>query len=136
MQLSEVKFVYIHAPELRGLRVEPETAAPETATTARPAPPPFDGRAVWASLHRRALTWDAGDDSEWLLREITAKLPCGDCAAHWVIVMHTLPVRWGDYFAWSVEAHNAVNRRLGKPELAVDQARAVWSALRVDNPPR
>ena len=36
-----------------------------------------------------------------------------------------LPPRFGDYFTWTVEVHNAVSRKLGKPEVTVEQAREV-----------
>jgi len=31
-----------------------------------------------------------------------------------------------DWFAYSVRLHNAVNRKLGKPELSLDEAMAIW----------
>ena len=30
------------------------------------------------------------------------------------------------FFAWGVDLHNAVNRKLGKPELTIDEARKIW----------
>ena len=30
------------------------------------------------------------------------------------------------FFAWGVRLHNAVNRKLGKPELTIDEAKKIW----------
>jgi hypothetical protein len=30
------------------------------------------------------------------------------------------------FFAWGVALHNAVNRKLGKPELTIDEALSIW----------
>lgn len=30
------------------------------------------------------------------------------------------------FFAWGVALHNAVNRKLGKPELTIDEAKSIW----------
>ena len=30
------------------------------------------------------------------------------------------------FFAWGVRLHNGVNRKLGKPELTIDEAKAIW----------
>jgi hypothetical protein len=30
------------------------------------------------------------------------------------------------FFAWGVALHNAVNRKLGKPELTIEEARRIW----------
>ncbi len=99
------------------------------ARVKRERPPFYNGAAVWEALHRRALSWgDGGDDSAWLVANVNARVPCGDCRAHWAKVLREIPVRWCDYFAWSVEAHNAVNARLGKPILTLDDARARWGA--------
>ena len=31
------------------------------------------------------------------------------------------------FFAWGVQLHNAVNRKLGKPELTIAEALSIWS---------
>ena len=30
------------------------------------------------------------------------------------------------FFAWGVALHNAVNRKLGKPELTIEEALSIW----------
>ncbi len=130
--------VVTHAPELDVpilTNAAPVTYAQPPKSPARkkpPAPPPYNGSAVWATLHRRALTWDAGDDSAWLVANVNGAIPCGTCRTHWAQVLQKNPPRWGDYFAWSVEAHNAVNAQLGKPQIALEEARSRWAPGAVD----
>jgi len=38
------------------------------------------------------------------------------------------PMRPDAMFAWSVEAHNMVNYKLGKPRLGLQEAMRIWSA--------
>lgn len=105
-----------------------------------PAPAPVETHAapssflpvLWGQLHRRALGWSTGQDVEWLTT-FTARLPCGDCRRHWQALIKSTPPRWSDYFAWSVEVHNAVNVRIGKPAVTLDQAACIWSARPVQD---
>lgn len=81
----------------------------------------------WAELHTYEPTGIPEEDVAWLER-FTNTLPnwgC-NCRTHWRSLLQSTPVRWDDYFAWTVEAHNAVNRRLSKPAIPLDKARAVW----------
>jgi muconolactone delta-isomerase len=84
-----------------------------------------EGPALWAEWHRRALA-RAGDDSGYL-RSLAQRLPCGQCRADFVAILAAHPPRWDDYFAWTVEVHNDVNTRLGKPAVTVEAARILWS---------
>jgi hypothetical protein len=85
--------------------------------------------ATWAELHRRYLNWTGADDSAWLLDFIGRIASCaGDrCRQNFSTWMVQHPPRWDDMFAWTVDAHNAVNTRLGKPVLTVAAARAAWA---------
>jgi hypothetical protein len=49
------------------------------------------------------------------------------CLSDWRTLLAAHPFRGEDPFAWSVDVHNAVNAKLGKPQLTVDAARSVWS---------
>lgn len=106
-----------------GLPPPPPTAPP------KPSGPWDNGRGpqLWRELHR----WAMGDPKEatggvWLTA-FTAKMPCGECRKHWRALLGAIPPRYGaEAFAWSVEAHNAVNQRLGKPLLLPAQARRRW----------
>jgi hypothetical protein len=79
-------------------------------------------------LHRWALSADLSTAKEWLDR-FAGKIPCGDCRRHWLAETQSNPPPLnspGDLFAWTVARHNAVNRRLGKPEIALNDARVRW----------
>lgn len=88
-------------------------------------------RKLWAELHTRALATDPPDpqiEADWL-RDWVARIQCPTCESHWRLVIADCPPRLDtrdDYFAWTVDAHNAVNRHLGKPELTLDAARERW----------
>jgi hypothetical protein len=61
----------------------------------------------------------------------STRVPCGDCKRHWDEWRKANPADLSSpaaYFAWTVAAHNAVNRRLGKPEMSVDDARTLYAA--------
>ncbi len=85
------------------------------------------GPAKWAEFHRRTLLMEGVDDSTWLI-VFASKLPCGDCKQHWQAMVLRTPPDFSRYFAWGVDRHNEVNRRLGKPELTEAEARALWQA--------
>lgn len=142
---SAVRMV-VHAPHLgpRPRRTPPASPAP-AARVVRQSPDPdtyvdllvaqpvpklrgLSGPRLWAALHRRALAVPPGtSDNAWLagFREI---LPCGDCRQHWDgMVAATPPPAAPDLFAWTVARHNEVNRRLGKPEMALEAALQRWS---------
>jgi hypothetical protein len=79
------------------------------------------GPKLWAELHtaeRLSLEWF----NEWLSR-----IPgyCG-CVAHFLEILAANPVRFDDFFAWSVEVHNAVNAYLGKPIFSLEEALQRW----------
>lgn len=79
-------------------------------------------QALWAELHSQANPtpeWFA----DWLKR--IPRFGCS-CAKDFAAILQANPIRYDDYFAWSVEVHNAVNRKLGKPELSVEDASAIW----------
>lgn len=91
--------------------------------------------ATWDELHLRALRHDGSDDSAWL-KDFGSRVRGGcQCRSHWRKILRANPPRWSEYFAWSVEVHNAVNAlpHLTKPQLALDQARAIWSSLSTAN---
>ncbi len=96
-------------------------------TAARPGYPE-----LWADLHRAALSAPTAGAFAAFLGAFRARVPCGECRSHWSAWVEEHPPG-PDAFAWSVEAHNSVNARLGKPLLPVEQARALWT---VDIPPK
>lgn len=102
-----------------------------SAPAPEPPPPRADARtdhlrSMWAELHRAALAGPLAP--EWL-EGFARRVPCGACKTHWREILDAAPPDPADPFAWSVRAHNAVNRRLGKAELSVDEARGQWAVV-------
>lgn len=91
---------------------------------------PYNGASEWEALHRRALAY-AGDETAeivWLNR-MAKRLPCGSCRAHWqaLVAKHPPDLSSADaYWRWTVDRHNDVSQRLGKPSFTLDAARERW----------
>lgn len=98
----------------------PASAVEEIVTT--PPPPP----ATWDEFHLRTLTWSGGDDTEWL-EDFSQRVSGGcNCRREWLEDIHANPPDYSNYFAWGVERHNAVNSRIKKPVVALEDARGYW----------
>ena len=86
---------------------------------------------LWAGWHKRALNFKGKDDSPYL-REFGQKIPrfttgckCKEFWNRWL--KQNPPVYGNKYFEYTVKCHNAVNKKLGKPEYTVEQARTFYS---------
>jgi hypothetical protein len=84
--------------------------------------------ALWREFH--AAPWEAmllGRELDWL-KAFAERVPCGDCRAGFLELLEKHPPDLSSreaYFAWTVALHNAVNRKLGKPEMSVEDARKI-----------
>ena len=91
------------------------------------------GPHVWAAMHYIALGYP--DDASSVdkvnyaqfYKSLYKVLPCITCANHYEELMRTNDVTKHmaskeTLFAWTVEIHNAVNKRLGKREWSVEEA--------------
>ena len=93
------------------------------------------GRGAWQLLHCAAYAYDFGpprNNAEAMaafVRSLGPVLPCPTCAADFEDLVersgagdpeHSMYRRTGELFLWTVTAHNEVNKKLGKKELAVD----------------
>ena len=97
----------------------PRQRLSRAALTRRPA-------AIWSDLHRRALTHE-GDDSTWIADYTKRIIGTCQCRKQWDQDIAKLPPDFSRYFEWTVAIHNAVNARIGKPILTVEEARARWT---------
>lgn len=89
------------------------------------------GPQLWAMLHRWALGADLVGGARWLL-QFEWRISCSDCQSHWSQWVREHPADFSSreaLFAWTVEAHNAVSRRLGKPQMDVKWAVERWGGL-------
>lgn len=79
------------------------------------------GARLWAELHTKR------DVTPAFLQQFTKRIPCAECQAEWVALTNRIPPAFGPgWFAWTVEAHNAVNARLNKPKMSLEDARRLW----------
>lgn len=78
------------------------------------------GPKLWAELHT------CPNPSPQWMEAFTSRIPCGDCRMHWRALLKQVPPQYGNWLIWSVEAHNIVNKRLGKPQWTLAQAMERW----------
>ena len=86
------------------------------------------GRFVWSKLHGYR-----GCDPQWLeiWEYLIPKFGCS-CTNDYQAYKASTPPDFTSpesLWLWGVALHNHVNRKLGKPELTVDEARLQWSRL-------
>jgi hypothetical protein len=87
------------------------------------------GPYFWGALHLACL---GGGNIQDFIASFPSALPCPACGAHFNDVLNAYPFPAGvtnplELFAWSVDVHNVVNRRLGKPEVDYDTAFEFWT---------
>lgn len=93
------------------------------------------GPGAWVAIHVTAIKSVTPAKREFFcdfIRDLTSSLPCEDCRKHAVkYVKDFPPERYLEekdgLFRWSWIFHNAVNRRLGKPEVAYDTAYKIYA---------
>lgn len=101
-----------------GERVEFETRSPVTESIESQLA--SKGRELWSELHT-SVTVDTL--AEWERRIPSFGCTCRKFYDEWKA---SNPPRKDDFFAWTVELHNAVNAKLGKPKITIDEARQIW----------
>jgi hypothetical protein len=92
------------------------------------------GPVLWDALHLRAA--QMGEElyqeaeRKWIGAWISA-VPCGDCRKHAIELLMAFPpdLSSGDaYRRWTIEFHNLVNERLGKPRMELPKAVKYWNS--------
>lgn len=88
------------------------------------------GPGEWHSIHTTAA--DATTQEKfnafgpWTRNQVK-HLPCNECTDHANLYIHSKPPEEAeDAFMWSWRFHNAVNRRLNKPEMDYTTARQIY----------
>jgi hypothetical protein len=106
----------------------PGQVRPSGDPSQRPAIVEDPGHAGWAKLHKWALAKPA-PDPQWFAG-FADGIGCGACRMDFLKLLNANPPRYGaECFDWSVEIHNAVNAKLGKPTVTVEQARRRWDGI-------
>lgn len=95
------------------------------------------GPYMWGAIHivcigaPTELSEEEKSQYKNFINSLPDVLPCASCGNHFQAVLTQDPVEQSlsgrdALFAWSVRAHNAVNRRLGKPEWNEETATDLW----------
>jgi hypothetical protein len=94
------------------------------------------GPILWGAIH---ITCLAGTATPEFINAFSDALPCPACASHFKELLMEFPFPASDdpivLFEWSVNAHNRVNARIGKPILTMEQALSRWAAKDADAQP-
>lgn len=85
---------------------------------------------LWKELHIRSLQLKEEDITKYLL-EFSNKIPrytigC-KCREFWILWVRNNPPDFKNFFNWTVKGHNAVNQKLNKPLLTVEEARKLYT---------
>ena len=102
--------------------------------------PNLFGKYIWGAMHFTALgapkIFDASNSSAYRIfyGQIPYVIPCASCGEHLKEVYASNPIENAltsaeELFKWTVDVHNNVNKRLGKPVVSVEEARAYWMNL-------
>lgn len=89
-------------------------------------PPSVWGPFFWHTMHISALGYPSSPSyghkkaAKEFFESLIFLIPCPVCREHYAEFMKSMPVtpfldRREDLFKWTVELHNAVNQKLGKP---------------------
>ena len=98
--------------------------------------PTLFGPHMWKTLHFVALgAPDVFDEKQKVVYKafyshIPSIIPCASCGEHFIETMNAIPIEPAltgskALFEWTVDVHNAVNKRLGKPIVSVSEARGM-----------
>lgn len=88
-------------------------------------PPSKWGPHFWMTLHVACLACQDYKSLAEFVEGYIYIIPCLSCRQHFEQVLVENPVpETGDFFQWSVDVHNIVNKRLGKPEVSYEAALA------------
>jgi hypothetical protein len=80
----------------------------------------------WKSLHDGSILTPR-DLAKWEIRIPQYGCSCKRFYAEWKAANPPDFSSPEAFFAWGVALHNAVNAKLGKPEITIDEALSIWS---------
>jgi hypothetical protein len=84
------------------------------------------GPYAWKTLHAIAAHCDTANERDIFVKYVESlkdALPCKTCRAHMTEYLKDHPIPVDSFFRYTVDFHNAVNRRLNKDILSEDEAR-------------
>ncbi len=103
-------------------------------------PPAVWGPIFWMTIHIVALGYSENPSysekkaAKEFFESLQHLLPCPTCREHYIENLKERPItpfldNRRDLFKWTVELHNAVNKKLGKPEVTEQEALKFISRL-------
>ena len=86
-----------------------------------------NGSDLWRELHTRAYYHNGSNDEKFIIefgKKIAKNLSNCPCNKFWINWIENNPPVYdiNSYFNWTVKAHNAVNLKLCKPEMSLEEA--------------
>lgn len=87
-----------------------------------------DGPRFWAELHLYGVRHRGKNSTGWF-NEWKESLPFDGCPCkeHLDEWISENPPDWKEFFTWGIDLHNAVNLRIGKPTMDIENARLLWT---------
>ena len=88
---------------------------------------------LWKELHTNAIGNNKSNDAIFLanfgrkIPRYTTGCSCREFWNNWVRQNPPIYTPSSAYFDWTVKVHNAVNAKLGKPQMSIEDAIAIWS---------
>ncbi len=88
----------------------------------------LNGPRFWTELHLLGLRHRSGKNMTGWLNDWRDSLPFNGCPCkeHLDEWMSENPPDWNRFFEWGIDLHNAVNMRIGKPTMDVQNAKELW----------
>ena len=87
-----------------------------------------DGPRFWAELHLFALRHDGKNATGWFNAwRLAIPFDGCPCEEHLIDFIIDNPPDWHNFFDWTIDLHNSVNSRIGKPLMDVENARQYWA---------
>jgi len=88
----------------------------------------LNGPRFWAELHLLGLRHRSGKNMTGWLNDWRDSIPFNGCPCkeHLDEWMSENPPDWNRFFEWGIDLHNAVNMRIGKPTMDVENAKELW----------
>lgn len=89
------------------------------------------GPQLWRELHLRSLNWDPKKNDVAFLRRLKYRLSAFgancECKFFYTKYLEDNPPDYAEYFKWTVDLHNAVNKKLNKPTVTFANAKKIWT---------
>lgn len=87
-----------------------------------------NGPRFWAELHLLGLRHRPGKNMTGWLNDWRDSIPFNGCPCkeHLDEWMVENPPDWNRFFEWGIDLHNAVNIRIGKPTMDIENAKELW----------